>query len=582
MHPPNSPLLAGRHLVWESSPLPGYPRPLDDFRRLAETAASLGATHLALSEIPRSRWQWGDARDPHPEWEYWTVWSRTAIGLFKLVLPPALEPWIPRAEVEANMRLLEARCEVLRSCGLRAFLEGHEPIWLPEGVYEAHPHWRGPEVQHPSISRLPYYSPCLDHPEVLAMYRSAMAELCRRLPEVDYYTMLTNDSSAGLCWSHTYPGKNGPRWCREVPLIDRVTGFLSALQEGARDAGRELVVNLTNSGFRIDGQARYRMALGEGQYLDGVDREERPRLGGSASNGWFGGYLYPVLGVPKAVSFITEVERAFAGQADCLSVSVAHSEALLTDVFRAFLANPSHGLASRLTLLRQVAATRVGEEHADALVDIWWEIERAVDTARYGMRGSPILIIGPLMTRWMIMPLVPDVYRLTEEETAYFTRGRLAKNEIQALDYDFSLGRRDERGEAGVNHFLLEMQMAVNRLEAAADRAEAVAAKVERPEAAAEVLDLARRVRVLASLHLTCKHFVAYAYILKNRAEYDGVATFRDVYNATGTPSLNLGRWELCAIAREELDNALALADLAPRASNAAGRMTVRAPQPAS
>jgi hypothetical protein len=160
------------------------------------------------------------------------------------------------------------------------------------------------------------------------------------------------------------------------------------------------------------------------------------------------------------------------------------------------------------------------------------------------------------------MPLVPDVYALSEEETTYFTRGRLAKTDIEALDYCYALGRRDERGEAGVNHLLLEMQLAVNRLEAAAGAAERLAEQLDSPPAAQELRDLARRVKTLASLHLTCKNFVAYAYVLASRGAHEGVATYRDVYNATGTASLNLGRWELCAIAREEMDNALALADL--------------------
>ena len=559
----SEPTLASRPaVVWEGTQVPGFPRPLEDFRRFAESAAAVGATHVSLNEIPKSTWQRGDARDPHPEWEYWTVWSRPAIGIFKLALPPALEPWIPRAETERNLALLEERCAVLRALGLRATLDGHEPMWLPEGVYEAHPHWRGPEVQHPSISRLPYHSPCLDHPEVLAMYRESMAEICRRLPEVDSYSMLTNDSSAGICWSHTYPGKNGPSHCRHVPLIDRIVGFFTALQEGARAAGREISVDMFNAGFQIDGSTTHLAALQPGQHLGGQDAAGRQRLTGSGSNSWFGGYLYPVVGVPKMVSFVTEVEQALAADAEMVGISVGNSEALLTDTYRAFRESPTHGLPSRMALLRRVAAGRVGEENAEALVDLWWEIERAVDTARYVYRGSPMMIVGPLMTRWTIMPLVPDVYALAPEETAYFTRGRLAKTEIEALDYLYELGMRSERGEAGVNHVLLEMQMAVDRLQAAATAAEAMAGRVERPESAAELRTLARRLRALASLHLTCNNFIAYGYLLSTRGAHEGTAVFRDIYNATGRASLNLGRWELCAIARDEMDNALALADL--------------------
>ncbi|NCO33664.1 MAG: hypothetical protein AUJ92_08050 [Armatimonadetes bacterium CG2_30_59_28] len=556
-----------RMIVWEASPMAGFPRPLDEFRRFAARAASLGATHVPLNEIPRSTWQSGDPRDPHPEWEYWTVWSRGAIGLFKLISVPELAPWIPPDEVARSLTLLKKQCAVLRELGLRAILEGHEPMWWPEGVYEAHPHWRGPEVQHPSISRVSYHSPCLDHPEVLAMYRRAMAELCRQLPEVDYYTMLTNDSSAGICWAYTYPGKNGPRACRDVPLITRIGRFFDSLQEGARDAGHEITVNLFNAGFQIDGQSCYRAPLKPGQFIDGVDREERVRASGSGSNSWFGGYVYPVLGVPKVPAFIDEVEHALASDAECLVFSVGNSPDLLMDVYQAYRETPSQGLVSRLEILRRVAAARVGEDNAEALVELWSDIERATEVARYGVRGSPIMIIGPLMSRWTIMPLVPDVYGLTPEETAYFQRGRLAKTEIEALDYDYSLGRREPRGPSGVNHFALEMQLAVNRLEAAAAKADALVGRAARPEAAEELKALAWRLKALASLHLTCKNFVVYAFILQTRGADEGVQECRDIYNSTGTPSLNIGRWELCNVAREEMDNALTLADVLTEAT---------------
>lgn len=538
----------------------GFCRPIDEFRRYAERARAAGATHVALNEIPKSRWQRGDARDPHPEWEYWTVWSRGAVGVFKLALPPELERWIPKEEVECNMAMMEERCAILRSLGLRAILEGHEPMWWPEGAFQAHPHWRGPEVQLPAISRVPYHSPCLDQPEVLAMYRKSMEIICRRLPEVDYYTMLTNDSSAGLCWSNTYPGKNGPRACRKVALIDRVTGFLDALQEGARAAGREIAVNMFNCGFWIDGHGHYRENLKAGQHIDGMDRENRVRMSGTGRNSWFGGYVYPALGVPQVVTFLEELERAHAKETLGIGVSVANSELLLTEIFTEFRKNPTTGPASRMDLLRRVAAAHMGEEHAEGLLEIWQAIERATENVRYCLRGSPMMIVGPLLSRWIIMPLVPDVYRLTDDEKSYFQRGRVAKNEIESLDYDYNLGDRDERGETGVNHVRLELLVAIDRLEAAAASAEAMAGRVKRAGAAQELKDLARRLKVLVSVYLTCRNFIEYAYVLRARQTNDEHVWVRDTFQMS--IGLNRGRWELSALAREEMDNALALAEL--------------------
>jgi hypothetical protein len=549
-----------RMLVWETTRVPGYPATGDALRRLAEQAAGAGATHFSLNTLPKSTWQRGDARDPHPEWEYWTVWSRPAIGLFKLVLPPELEPWIPRDEVERNLALVEGQCAILREFGLRVMLDGHEPMWWPEGAFRAHPRWRGPEVQHPGISRVSYHSPCLDQPEVLAIYRHAMGELCRRLPEVDAYTMLTNDSSAGLCWAHTYPGKNGPLSCRKTPLIDRITGFFDALQDGARDAGREIVINMYNAGFWIDGAGHYRASLREGQYIDGVDRQDRVRMSGSGSNSFFGGYNYPALGIPKVFSFVEEIERAFAGTAEGVSISVATDESLLTDVFMAFRETPSHGPASRMDILRRVAAARVGTEHAETLLDIWQAIEKATEQVRYVLRGSPMIIVGPLMARWVIMPLVPDVYSLSAEETAYFQHGRLAKTEIEALDLQVAMGWSETRGKLGVNHARLEYLLAIDKLDGAAASATALAGNVVDPAVAAHLSDLARRLRVLASLYRTTKNFIEYGYRLATCDEDDEHHVLSDVYSMGGGP--NKSRWLLCTLAREEMDNALALAQL--------------------
>jgi hypothetical protein len=42
---------------------------MEEFRRLTTQAAELGATHVAISDLPKSRWQWElDLSDPYPNW----------------------------------------------------------------------------------------------------------------------------------------------------------------------------------------------------------------------------------------------------------------------------------------------------------------------------------------------------------------------------------------------------------------------------------------------------------------------------------------------------------------------------------
>jgi len=546
-------------VIWDSARNPVRVDDAEDFRAFAQQAAAMGATHVELSYVPPSRWQRADERDPHPQWDSWPVWSRRAVGLFKLVVPPELEPWLPKDEAEANMALMQERCSILRSFGLRVVLNGHEPMWLPEGVFQEHPQWRGPQVECLPLARLPYFSPCVDHPQVLAMYRKAMAELCRQLPELDAYTMLSNDSSCGYCWAHTYPGENGPEACRHIPLINRISTFMSALQDGARDAGRELLVCVNNSRLYLDGNYHYRVALKPGQYVDGADRDGKPFCAAVAGNSWFSSMVFPVLGVPKPLTFAKELQRAFQSDSERISVSFGSVRPLLVDIYREFLSNPSRGPASRMELLLRVAASRVGEEKAEELLEVWMAIEEAVECIRYCLRGASLTLVGPLMMRWLIMPLVPDPWRLSDDEKRYFQLGRVARNDVEALSYHNALGHPGIVGRAAVDYARLVLTTARGKVASAAEGAEALAEQAADQKARTELVALARSLKALAGVLTTCRNFVEYEHILSTRGRYEEEVWYRDQY---GTGAYNRGGYELRQVARSELDNALALAEL--------------------
>ena len=84
-------------------------------------------------------------------------------------------------------------------------------------------------------SRHNYYAPCIDRPEVLALYRRAVARLCQLVP-IEEFFFLTNDSGGGICWHPgLYPGANGPEFCKNRSMNDRF-GWLakSRCRGGAR------------------------------------------------------------------------------------------------------------------------------------------------------------------------------------------------------------------------------------------------------------------------------------------------------------------------------------------------------------
>ncbi|UCE05540.1 MAG: hypothetical protein JSW07_18325, partial [bacterium] len=167
----------------------------EEFEKFAQTAKELGATHVTISHLPPSRWQWElDLSDPYPNWG-----MRNAT-IFKIIVPPELDKFLPVDYAKKNLELIKERCAILKELGLKAAFAGKEPAWLPEPVFQAHPDWRGPRCEHPRRARNTYYAPCIDRPEVLAMYRKAVAELCQHAP-IEVFDFLTNDSGGGICWS---------------------------------------------------------------------------------------------------------------------------------------------------------------------------------------------------------------------------------------------------------------------------------------------------------------------------------------------------------------------------------------------
>ena len=63
---------------------------LEEFEVKVKKAASLGATHITISQIEKSRWQWDkDMSDPYPNW------GMLVTALFKIIVPDDLKQLIP-------------------------------------------------------------------------------------------------------------------------------------------------------------------------------------------------------------------------------------------------------------------------------------------------------------------------------------------------------------------------------------------------------------------------------------------------------------------------------------------------------
>ncbi len=522
-----------------------------EFRAFAAEAKALGATHVYISDLPKSTWLWDlDRSDPYPNW------GMLMSTIFKVAVPPELEGFLPADYARRNLEIVRQRGAVLKELGLKAAFYGKEPAYLPDAVFAAHPDWRGPRCEHPRRSRHAYYSLCTDRPEVLAMYRRAVAEICRAAP-VELFTFLTNDSGSGLCWSVSlYPGQNGPAWCRERPYADRVVGFLSAVQDGARDAGLEAEASF-NYGSGTISQAEVASVipkLGPGQAINGKAKDgATPLL--AVGNSFYESWTNPVIGVPQVLRFAGQLEAAAADERANLNFNFCvPSSPELFGLLREFRRQPFHGLMGRIEAVRAVAAQFAGEERAELLMGAWEKIDRAVGFVR-STGGDPFMIVGTVNQRWLTRPLVPFPLELKPAEKDYYRKFQFqANSEEEAADLMNLQGFELINGFSGSLLASNLLNQAIAGLDSALRDLAALGDKV--PDRAYSDT-LALRLRVLRCVYRNARNTIQYQDIL-DRTDHEHPPVEENIYPLDGDQKLR----EIQNVARDEIDNANELAGL--------------------
>lgn len=527
---------------------------IDQFERLAARASDAGATHLYVSDLPKPWWRWDrDRDDPYP------TWAMRLHSVFEVSTPPQLQEYIPQDYVRKNRDILARRADVLEEHGLKPAFRGYAPAYLPEEVFRDHPRWRGPRVEHPRRSKSTYYAPCIDREEVIDMYREAVADVCSVIP-VEYFSLITNDSGAGLCWSGgLYPGRNGPEWCRDRPMADRVEGFLSALQAGAGDAGVDAAVNL-----------RYGVGTMPEQEVTSILPSLAPgqRVNERASDGLeaiaTAGYerlqsgVNPVVGIPQVFRLARELERAFSSDKPHVNVSILPpDDHAYFDLLEAFDANPVRDPAHRLALIEEVAEERVGADHTPRLLTLWEHVDAAVDAVQKIGPADPVTMVGVVNQRWLTRPFVPFPLELDPAETAYYRDYQFqANSEAEAADLMNLQGFEMINGYSGSLLARMLIEEATDHVEAATDAAESLAAALSGHDADRFEL-LASRLRALNCVYTTVANAVRYQEIL-DRTDYEQRPTEENIWPVEGDQRLR----EIQNVTRSEVDNCTRLADI--------------------
>lgn len=523
-------------------------RDIKDFEEFAQKAKELGATHMDITQIPKSRWQWElDRSDPYPNW------GMDKPSIFKILIPDKLKGHLNQEYSDKIIGILRQRAEVLKKLGLKAAYAGSDPAWLPESVYEAYPEWRGPRCEHPRRARRPYYSPCIDNPEVLETYIGTVEKLCRIIP-IEHFRFLINDSGGGVCWSRNlYAGPNGPSACAHRAFSQRVTGFLDAIQEGTRRAGLEASAGIGAIVLPEDALATVPY-LKPGQFITNLDPQgQAPYLDMGFECEYYGTNIYPVDGIPQISLFAERMQRSFEKPETDVIISIPTVGRIEHYEFiKKFRNQPYKGVTGRYNALREVAASLAGEEFASDLVDVWDYLYKGIENMRYIGNGGHILLMGCVSQRWLTRPFVPFPLELEPEERDYFRRFQFqANSEEEAGDLMNIQGQEHVNGYSGMWFMTKAMKISIEHFQRALKALVRILDKMPEGEYKKNLVTLELRIKTLICTVRNAINACRYQEIL-DRTDYTAVPKdSTQVWIDQGDPKLR----EIQNVTRDEIDN---------------------------
>ena len=388
---------------------------LDEYRRLAELACELGATHLSASQVELSMWQWNVNRyDPYPNW------SLHRPTIFKFIVPEELKGYLPEDYAKRNLDTLVKRVEILKEFGLKATFNGMEPAYLPEKVFRDHPKWRGPRCDQPRRARTEYYAPCIDNPEVRAMYVRTIGELCKVAP-FELFQLMTNDSGGGLCWNNRlYPGPNGPEVCRDIPIGERVVNFLGMFQEGAALAGLHDVEVNTRNIIEPDVPAVLPM-LKKGQSINNRTLNSVISTDIVGFHNYYLDYSNPIARLTRLPKVADHIQQIIGKEDNNIMLAFRDLDEIDTIGFvKKYYRTMKKGVIGKYTALLEMAESFVGKDNAETLVEAWELTGQVYDRFEHLDTGGHIFVLGTVQQRWLTRPLVAFPAELKPEEKNYY------------------------------------------------------------------------------------------------------------------------------------------------------------------
>jgi hypothetical protein len=209
--------------------------------------AAWGFTHVEVNALAYPM-----GLETGPKGEAYPMFYTYCPALDQFVTSSLNKGLYPSYYLSANLAVLERNAALARKYGLVPGLLSFEPRSVPEEFFTRYPMLRGPRVDHPFRSFRPRYAMTLAHPRVREHYAELLTALMRRVPDLGYLDVWSNDSGSGF--EHTkslYVGRNGGpylirEWKDDAEIAKQAGAcalqFFGVLKDAARAVNPEFRV----------------------------------------------------------------------------------------------------------------------------------------------------------------------------------------------------------------------------------------------------------------------------------------------------------------------------------------------------
>ncbi|MBS1609921.1 MAG: hypothetical protein JSS70_14405, partial [Bacteroidetes bacterium] len=489
----------------------------------------------------------------------WNEYASNNTPLYKFFPDVKMKPFVPADFIKRNQQLLISKAKILKDNGMEAAFFANEPGFLPSAFFDTYPQLRGPRVDHPRRSNVAFFSPCVSVKETQEMYINMMAELLRTVPEIKTFFFKTNDAGGGFCWSDwLYSGPNGPSWCKNESTGERVKTLMTALQDGAKKAGKNITVYLTRddgTNFSEEEKKDIDNNLPPDCYFIG-----RSSPGIARVENFLGSY-YPVKGIIDPVSVLQNIQSINEKSAQTIFIgfdaayhraneSADNAGLILAMLARELKRATANEKISIQQALMQYCEEWAGKNSAEQLFHALNELEAAQQYKGDSLSRITGIYWG-VSTRLINRPLVIAPQRLKENEESYFLPYvfNVSKQEAQ-MDYTDIHGAHNAIPDGVVEKYvtkLIQVSQLLEKIEASAPQRQLIK-------------NMAIALRIYASVMRSCGNFAeAQAIRDRNATKLNG-PVHRPNKDVTWTGDPDFIRFN--EVMRDELDNAQELIEL--------------------